>query len=94
MTPPGSQNLPPKVFMGSKSALNLTLMPNLLSDYVGYRLEATRNNRSSYSLEAITKCARFEHACCAPRLQFFELPFSKALRHRRWVAMKSWEGNT
>ena len=29
---------PPEAFMGSKSAQNLMLMPNLLSDYVGYSL--------------------------------------------------------
>ena len=29
---------PPESFMGSKSAQNLMLMPNLLSDYVGYNL--------------------------------------------------------
>ena len=27
---------PPESFMGSKSAQNLMLMPNMLSDYVGY----------------------------------------------------------
>ena len=33
-----TQNQPPGFFMGSKSAQILTLMPNLLSDYLGYKL--------------------------------------------------------
>ena len=41
-TKTSSQNLakidPPEGFMGSKSAQNLMLMPNLLSDYVGYNV--------------------------------------------------------
>ena len=33
-----TQNQTPECFMRSKSVQNLTLMPNILSDYVGYKL--------------------------------------------------------
>ena len=41
----------PEGFMGSKSAQNLSLVPNLLSDYVGYRL----NLRISGKLDGVAE---------------------------------------
>ena len=49
MPPKWAQNHPPEGFMGSKSTQKLTLMPNLLSDYMGYSLNLCILTQCFYS---------------------------------------------